>query len=316
MKSLYLINTTYGWNPGDDLIREGVLRLLDIAHEPKVFINRGQALVDEQIIPMWKLQRNAEVPNKLARQAKALVIAGSPEWVRFAEEFYSAAVRYKLPIYLVGVGQPVPGCADALENAKHLIVGATVRDKYAAAALEELDIPYEWFPDPAFYAQYDQCTTKLDLVVNYRAKGGNGRVLDDFDDTWRAVARRYGKKIKLVTVHEQGEIERARKIFKAPVFFSSDYLDYKRIYSSTKRLIGGRIHGATPVLATGGVAHVFYNSAKIDALEQVATFMDTLTISRYEGVAIEELPTGKPSKSIARLKSKLEEHRQYWASRL
>ena len=114
-------------------------------------------------------------------------------------------------------------------------------------------------------------------------------------------------------MHEAGEYALAKRIFpEQTVFFSSDYLDYKRIYSATSRYLGGRVHGATPVIATGGTAHVVYNNLKIDVLEQVSTIAETLTVSRYD----EPVPASIDKKPIGpALGEWLRKHKSYWGQR-
>lgn len=314
---MWLINTSYGWNPGDDLIRDGVLELLGIQEESKVFVNRGQVDLGGAIHPIWKMVRNMSDARSLAAEAKGIVVAGSPEWYTYFEEFYQAALEFQLPVYLVGIGMRSPG-KEALamfESLQPLIKGATVRDKYAASAMQAYDIPYEWFPDPAFSAPYPAVSEKkYGLVVNYRAGGGNGEFTDKFDERWRQVSQQFAKEIDLVTVHEMGEYKKAKLLFPGKrVFFSSDYVDYKKIYASTARYIGGRVHGATPVVATGGTAHVLYNHTKVDMLRQVATFTPTLTVTSYD----EEVPYPLQSKETgAELGKWLGKHKAYWESRV
>jgi len=312
---MYLINTTYGWNLGDDLIREGVINLLGIQNKSKVFVNRCQLRAGSGFTPMWKSQRNMCSPRELVEHASGLVVAGSPEWVRFFEEFYEVAIEHNLPIYLVGVGMRCVAKRDLilLDRVKHLVCGATVRDRHAAVTLKEVGIPCKWFPDPAFSADYPIPESKrYGLVVNYRAAGGNGEheARDDFDYCWREIANSVDQ-IDLVTVHEQVEYNRACKIFKAPVFYSSDHREYKDIYANAEVYIGGRIHGAVPVVACGGTAHVFYDSTKIDALKKVAEFMDTLTVTKY-GRPISKLNKVEAGPSLERLHAHIVKHEAYW----
>jgi hypothetical protein len=315
---MWLVNTSYGWNPGDDLIREGVFNLFGLgSQDSKVFVNRGQTRVNGKNEAIWRILRNVESPEHLASQATGIIMAGSPEWFDFFEEFYEAAAKYSVPIYMVGVGmRSVSKRAPALiDSIKHLVKGATVRDSHAAGALKERGISHEWFPDPAFSASYSVPVSKrYGLVANYRSHGGNGTFKDTFDAKWGEVEKKYGKDIDLVTVHEQGEYAKAKKIFSAPVFYSSDYLDYKDIYSSTRLYLGGRIHGATPVLATGGTAHIIYNSPKISVLEKVAPIMDTLSISSYKD-AIPDLQEKDPTGALRAMEIKVQQHKDYWASR-
>jgi len=315
---MYLINTSYGWNAGDDFIREGVLDLLGIRDESKIFVNRNQVRTGDELRPLWQVQRNSCDPDYLAKHAKGIVISGSPEWVKFFEGFYEAAISYNLPIYLVGVGMRAVGeeQLDLLRRVKHLVRGATVRDKYAASTLARAGIPHEWFPDPAFSAHYEiPANKRYRLVVNYRANGGNGQteMLADFDPYWKEIACSIGP-IDLVTVHEEVEYNRAKEIFQAPVFYSSDYRDLRRVYTDTKVYVGGRLHGAAPVIACGGTAYSLYNNIKADALRQIATFMDTLTVMEYG--TMPNVREKDPGPSLMRLEKYTEQHRGYWRSRL
>jgi len=316
---MWLINTSYGWNPGDDLIREGVFNLLRLSQvTPKVFVNRGQTKVNDKTVPIWKILRNFESTEHLVSQATGIIMAGSPEWVDFFEDFYIQASAYNVPIYMVGIGmRSVSKDANNLVNSvKHLIKGATVRDKHASAALKSCGIESQWFPDPAFSASYTIPTSKrYGLVVNYRSHGGNGTFKDTYDDKWREIAKKYESDIEIVTVHEQGEYKKAKKIFSSPVFYSSDYTDYKYIYSNTKLYIGGRIHGATPVLSTGGTAYLIYNSPKIDALQKVSKFMDTLKVLNFNS-PVPDISYIDSTLAIKRLQEYIQQHKRYWELRL
>jgi len=303
---VYVINTTYGWNLGDDLIREGVINLLRLQWESKVFANRGQLNVGSRVLPVWKLMSNVLSADKLGPQIKGIGVAGTPEWIRFFEDFYEAAIRYNIPIYLVGIGMDASKAEmKLLDKARGQIRGVTVRDKFAACTMALLGIPYEWFPDPAFAASYTLPKSKrYTTVVGYMA---------GFDVMWRYIANQY-KTIDLVTVHDMHEYEDAKRIFKAPVFYSSDYMDYKEIYASTVRYIGGRIHGAFPVVACGGTAHLFYARKKVNCAVRVAELIDTLTVSDYVPI-----PHVKPTSATASLKTLAEwndKHMDYWAERV
>ncbi len=315
---MILVNTTYGWNCGDDLIREGVFRLLGIRPEnPKVFINRCQVdrchVVDNQ--PLWKYLTNMASPDELCRSARALVIAGTPQWVEMAQEFYQAAAKYQVPVYIVGVGLSGNGhrARGALIAVQDLIVGATVRDYHAAKTLSRVHgIPCAWFPDPAFSAEYPDTLWRYDLVLNYRAGGGDAHELNDgLDEHWRAVWEQNRERIDLVTVHDMREIGPARSLFPGnTVFYSGDYRDYKVVYSQAAHYIGGRVHGAIPVVATGGTAHLYYDGPKADAMQRVAKFTPTLTVSKYDGTVVDL--TARPDTELSK---RLADHADYWKQR-
>jgi len=308
---MYLVNTTYGWNLGDDLIRDGVINLLGLAGEPMVFVNRAQVRRGSGKVPLWKVLTNMPSPDELCRNAKAFVVAGTPEWVNYAQEFYQACLKHDVPIYLVGVGM-VEG-HQLLSRCKSVIKGATVRDRFARRTLKRVGISAPWFPDPAFHGDFPQSSKKkFSLVINYRAKGGNGNFRSDYDDYWRRVAKKFGSEIDLVTVHEAGEYERAAAIFDAPIFYSSNYMDYKPIYANTARYLGGRIHGATPVVATGGTAWLVYRAKKVDAMHQVAKLGETLRVLAY-GDLPDSLEQRSPDGMLRELNIRRVQHQEYWA---
>jgi len=308
---MYLVNTTYGWNLGDDLIREGVFNLLGLSGEPTVYVNRAQVRRGGSKTPLWKVLANMPPPDELCRNAKGFVVAGTPEWVNYAQEFYKACLRRGVPIYLVGVGMTEDH--KLLAQCRPLIKGATVRDRFAKSALLKAGISAPWFPDPAFHADFPQPPEKkFSLVVNYRAKGGNGAFKDDHDGYWRRVAREFGRDIGIVTVHEAGEYERAAAIFDAPIFYSSNYLDYKPIYASAARYLGGRIHGAVPVVASGGTAWLVYRAKKVDAMRQVAKLGETLRVLSYREFP-DSLDRRSPDSMLRELEARRVQHRAYWA---
>lgn len=314
-KQLHLINTTYGWNLGDDLIREGVLALLGLKGEPMVFINRAGVSCGGANVPLWKVHNNIPPCEELCSEAKTFVMAGTPEWLHWAEEFYQTALRRGIPILLVGVGWR-QGNRRLLARCKPLIKGATVRDRFAKRTLRAAGIDARWFPDPAFHADYPRAEKDLSLVVNYRADGENGRNYSDgTDGYWREVAGRFGSEIDLVTVHEAGEYKRAAAIFRdTPIFFSSDYTDYKPIYSRTARYLGGRIHGAVPVVACGGTAWLVYRHQKIDAMQRAARLGETLHILTYDTEPPSALVQQSPGRMLRELETYRIRHKNYWTA--
>lgn len=314
---MYLVNTSYGWNLGDDLIREGVINLLRLSGKPMVFINRADVRCNGASRPLWKVLGNMPSPDELCRNAKAFIVAGTPAWLGGAQEFYQASLEHNVPIYIVGVGMKQwAGDRHLLAKCKPLIKGATVRDRFAQRFLRGRGIRANWFPDPAFHANYPASEKQLSLVVNYRAEGGNGVFGDGLDKYWRKIAKRFGHDIDLVTVHEPGEYERAAAIFDAPIFYSSDYRDYKSIYSKTARYLGGRIHGATPVVACGGTAWLIYGTQKVEALRQVAKLGETLHILTYDQILPANLDIMPSERMLQELEAKRVEHRNYWATRI
>lgn len=282
---MYMINTTHGWNLGDDLIREGVFNLLDINDKSMVFINRNQIKINETLWkPQWQMEQAFTNLDDILRCGKAYVVAGTPEWLNQTEKIYRYCIDNSIPIYIIGVGMNQTDLG-LLKLCSHLIKIATTRDRFAKEFLESAGISTERFPDPAFYANYPTVNKKSHkLVINYRAYGGNGKFDTRNDNYWQSILQKFSEHIDLVTVHEPGEYSMAHKIFgklNIPIFFSSDYTKYKEIYANTSVYIGGRIHGAVPVVASGGTAWLTYRAQKVEALRPIEHACETLKILDY-----------------------------------
>lgn len=73
---------------------------------------------------------------------------------------------------------------------------------------------------------------------------------------------------KLVVVHDNREIEQAERLFGSKkVFYSIDYMDMLRVYSTAARYVGSRIHGAIAAAIHGAPVHVIYPSTKACVVE-------------------------------------------------
>ena len=265
-----LVSTTCNWNVGDDLIREGVLRLLRASTRPKIYIDRHQYdggygyRISQQLPPL----------DTLARQAERFIVAGTPEWGEALRPIYEACARHRVPILLVGVGMHAKS-PELLEMIRPHVQVATARDTIAYRELNEAGIETELFVDPALHARYPH-TLEQSRVLNYRCQDKPGRHDHSADDWYLQAAARFQP--HLITVHTPSEYEPARELFgnAFEVFFSSNPEDYKIIYASADQYVGGRIHGAVPTVATGGRAVVLYTRSKKDCLSVLNDRLVTL----------------------------------------
>ncbi|MCK4821426.1 polysaccharide pyruvyl transferase family protein, partial [bacterium] len=84
---------------------------------------------------------------------------------------------------------------------------------------------------------------------------------------------------KLVVVHDNREIKRAEELFgREYVFYSTDYREIFKAYSTAGRYIGSRIHGAVPSFIHGACVNVLYFTDKAHVIENSAEIL-----SRYVG---------------------------------
>jgi|GEM_PF-1795253 len=263
-RRLLLVSTTNGWNLGDDLIRDGVLNLLNVAaSDPVVWINRCQVAVEDKDrncswSPIWKRLRNFGDPRSLVENAKALVIAGTPEWIDTIQPFYRLAAKTGLPIWIIGVGGGQEGQLGHLKaaHAEGVIKVATVRDEAAKRALEISGIAARRFLDPAFHSDSYQPAQANLFIFNPRLQCSEHKRF--YKDLYAQLRDR----IDVIVVHEPEEYPRACDLFDAPVFFNSDYRKHIALYRSCLIYVGGRMHGAIPSLASGALVHLICHEKK------------------------------------------------------
>lgn len=308
---MIVVNTTTGWNCGDDLIREGVIELLGSRGAPMVFVDRHILKGGQR---MHQASKMVPDPKELAEQADVLVIAGTPEWTGAGmSKLYAECAKRGVPTFIVGVGRP--GNRSEVLRLKANIVKATVRDDAAYKSLTANGVPCERFIDPAFHAPRPKCDKKFELVVCFRAAGGNGIYSHGLDAYWRRFAEMH--KPDLVTVHEPKEVKYARAIFGAEkVFFSSEWHAYMPIYASAKRVFSGRIHGAVPAIASGATTWLVYNQPKVECMSTASAIDDsTLSMLSYGDPIPEELPEVDPATMLSYIRNQGQAHAEYLRQR-
>lgn len=273
---MYLVNTTSGWNLGDDLIREGVFNLLGIKPtDSTLYINRLQVKHSGKWRPLWRVTKNFPLLDEIMPHIKMFIVAGTPEWINKSESVYLDCIKYDVPIKIVGVG--MPQTADnigVLRKAQHLISRCTVRDAYAGNYLTKCGFKNEWFYDPGIHAIASQKNKTIDTILNYRPSGGNGTHTDKDDVIYSTLYDRFRERIGLVTIHEPTEYLLAKNLFPdTEIFYSSNYVDYKNIYASCKHYIGGRIHGSVPALSGLADVHLIYRTKKVNSIRKLKVHM-------------------------------------------
>ena len=243
---MYVLNTTRGWNVGDDIIRVGVCKLIGITPStPVIYASRAQCFKGLSWEPAWKIV--SRVPwDEIMMECDGYVVCGSPEWIYANEEMYQFAAQFKKPVWIVGVGQRGQKLGFVRKCAKHL-KGVTTRDNIALKDLRRAGVKAERHPDPGFMTRGDNKPTG-GLVINFRREGSPRKYFDTDEKLWIKIAQVLKGQYDLVTVHEPGEISVAKRIFGTKIFCSQDPEAYLEIYRNCRALVTGRIHAAVPAL--------------------------------------------------------------------
>lgn len=340
---MFLLSTTNGWNLGDDLIREGVLKIIGLdKNKSIIWLNRSQVRVktsfpsrldgilsnftnkyriyyDDQkktkCLPLFKLQNNYPSSKSLVKSSEGVIIAGTPAWIESIKPIYKFCITFKIPVYLIGVGRGASYHSKYLLNRlnkKKLIKGATARDLYAKKFLETIRIKTKIFLDPAIHANYCKKTTKdIDLIFTPLLN-------KKYQYFYYKLYKKIEDKISIISVHEPYEYIIAKKLFKKPIFFNSDYRAYKNLYSRTRLYIGGRSHGAIPVLGSGGYVHLIKHKKKQIMfnfwLEEMRKLDLIPTVKLYSPKDIDKIKIEKKNDGdISILISKdLRKQKEYW----
>ncbi len=284
MKTI-LLSTSSLWNCGDDFIRKGLLNAMQLKPDVRMlWWNRGFGI------------RNAFANNLSInlRSADYVCIAGTPEWIAKTEKIYRYCLKYRIPLSIIGVG--TRGGLHTLAQRKlmekvaksGLVEVCTARDKKALNLMKEFGFENpEPMLDPAFFMdaipgeKVNNILCWRDLSIAYSTlwkKKTPRRIAEAFYSNWKIKPKRYNQFMKdvfslmpepkLVTVHDNREIKKAEQLFGSDrVFYSVDYMDMLKKYSTAKSYIGSRIHGAIAAAINGASIHLIYANKKAAVIE-------------------------------------------------
>jgi len=317
--SYWVVSTTTGWNVGDDIIRQGVFNLMGIDPDKDAVAYYDRCVVGDSYPPRFIAREKRNAVPDMMRDAKGLILAGTPEWANFQEDLWRQAGIWNKPIYVVGVGfrQEPP-----LITYKSLVRSCTVRDTLAQAYLNENGYSSSLFLDPAFHANYPKPDANLDIVFNYRPNGGNGSFGTLNDIVWKTLYERFRDRIDLITVHELGEYRMAKHIFPdTEVFYSSEPSGFQQVYANARHYIGGRIHGSVQVVATGGTACLLYGNpnakqfddTKVDCMNQARRILggDNAPIRTFSYAEADKIETFDSPSCSHLMERDFHSHRDY-----
>ncbi|MFC1542117.1 polysaccharide pyruvyl transferase family protein [Candidatus Latescibacterota bacterium] len=281
-----LINTTSLWNCGDDFIRKGLLDLMQLRSYTKtLWWNRGYGITDS-------FANDLDIN---LQAADYILIAGTPEWIDKTERLYLHSLRHGTPLSLVGVG--LKGCIRNASQRKlleriansGLVEVCMARDRIALDFLHSLGFKeVELILDPAFFMNPLPKKDANNILCWRDISRNNPKLLRHFMawirwtlkgrvacEQWAHMYNRLMQDIfsampdpKLVVVHDNREIKTAEQLFgKEHIFYSIDYLEMLKVYSTATQYVGTRIHGAIAAAIHGAPIHLIYPNKKAIVIE-------------------------------------------------
>jgi len=246
-----LVSTTTCWNPGDDFIREGVLYLLEHAGwqiRQLMFYNRNH-LISRSDSGGANARANTWVPGD-PWHFDALVVAGTPDWLRSNEPVYQQAQIHGTPVYLIGIGaeseahlndHQTPLVLDTIKAAKAVIC----RDELAMGFCNALSNNARVLPCPALFAARS-------MLIAQRAPMHDQVVIaSDVERLFNQAIALAEKSNCPVVLHNAYErrmwaIHHSNTV----AMHSTDYRCLLQTIMKFKRIVSGRLHGA--IAAAGG----------------------------------------------------------------
>lgn len=288
--SRVLISTTSGWNAGDDWIRDGLLRAIQLREEiSTIWWNRGWGIA----------QTHGNAPGVNLPLADYVIMAGTPEWIDRTTAVYRHCLDTDTRIALLGIGK-----TGGYREEKHgelmravvdagLIEIAIVRDQIAQRTLAKLGVDSQVMCDPAMF--HPPSVPGGDrLIIGWRGLGpitwGDPYEFSDQDRrlTFHLTGEwdRAAGKDRIVTVHDNREMAAASELFgKKHVRYSSDYRELMHHYWRCGHYVGARIHGFVGALIHGASAHLIYHSNKAVCAQVI---VDRLGLEESAAVTILE----------------------------
>jgi hypothetical protein len=283
---MLLISTTNGWNHGDDIIREGVLNLLNLKEEPAVWLNRAEVYAEDSRRHKYLFNQQVDMGNysELVRHATMFLVAGTPSWRTNMLPIYKLCLHYGIPVWIVGVGNGFNGHGDSkaflpvLEAlyVDGLLHGASVRDTAAKDVFDAVDIPVKIFLDPAVHSKLRKPLPNSPRYIFNPKLCDGGRIVNEqglelWRKLWSHLQRTPRRGNIRIIAHNAAEYILASQTFDEDILYHSDYRMAVRLYANCYEYIGGRMHGAIPALISGcSRAWVYNGGQKYEELKRYA----------------------------------------------
>jgi polysaccharide pyruvyl transferase WcaK-like protein len=266
-----LFNTTRQWNPGDEFILMGILRMLssqqDVRINPMIY-NRHPDL-------RWGKTRDNSInlDKHDLSVIDAYVAAGTPEWEsRGLWPLFEELDKEEVPCVWWGIGQP-PMLGKEIRRlfSNRTAKGSIIcRDHAAASSTKSWGSIVE--PCPALYASdvfYERSDLKSVAVTYTFDRTGANRVssedlsiVQEFLDNYARKLRADGIDVYLIC-HYIDDVINASSLYKdsvTDILYSYDAQDYMEFFLNVDFVIGHRLHGAIVAAGTGAPGMVLSGS--------------------------------------------------------
>jgi hypothetical protein len=304
--------TTLNHNVGDDMVREGILAILDqVTPYRACFIDKHLAL--DHVSRRLPQDTSPPLADKIL-DADAVIQCGAPvywnladlprcqcfteDWIRPLWYDRISRVCSQRPVLNLAAGacqrywdespsiSAHPGCAAFIRDIHRFCALTTVRDRLASAVLSDLGLQPHLLPCTAIHSwrRFPNLPPPEPglIALNYMPLAGHYDLDGKVDAAaWRdcfrsVVCELIRRNLKpLFVAHDLPERDAMRALFpKAEVLYSSDYRDY---YSFFARCTGGilnRVHAAVLLAGRGVPAIAVGNDTR-------TRMMDELNLPRY-----------------------------------
>ncbi len=277
MKRNVLFSTTRQWNPGDEFILMGVLRLLAAAglelnaaiynrnpetnppYGARTWLRRLRLSEKpwlEKLLPFLRVDflDNSHAPTAPLEGYDLVVFAGSPEWLgRRLQPLYTRLAASDVPVLYLGLGGSRARSFSELEKDERTVLERasliTVRDAFTRDRLAPLN-PH-LLPCPALFSAAPELTVprtklaRLGLIYASDKSVAFQRVSTATHDLLVAAFRELLARHECeIVCHYIDELPRARALFPGvPIHYHFDAAEYAAIYRRFDLVAGPRVHG-------------------------------------------------------------------------
>lgn len=273
MKNI-VFSTTRQWNPGDEIILQGirnVLKHIGLRFNPIIF-NRNPDIRGFHS-PIFKMHIGGDVdffrccvnsamfdnsikPWTDYSAIDAIIFAGSPEWQGMRSlELYINAVRYKIPVFLIGIDSAYRYEFEILHAVLKKAKFISIRNKDILDSFSAYNIQVNHITCPSILSSETTKNVKRVKAIGliYRGNdcevsfinGWNIHLHNEQIELYKYIIREYSNQYQIsIICHYIDEIIPAQKYFpECEILYSYDSFDYHEIYSKFDLIIGSRIHG-------------------------------------------------------------------------
>lgn len=251
MRKNILFNTTRQWNPGDQFIMLGIMRILKHLDFNPIIYNRHPSV--------WGTGKdNSFKPGKhTLENIDYYIHAGTPEWTdQKLKPLFDEILERDIPHSFIGVGGSGQEALKTFDSLKALLKTSelvTARDQSAFETLKQLGGIK--LPCPGFLCGNlpEKPKTKLDFVglvfmtCETNPNSISPRLHLDLIEGYKEVIKKHNA---IIICHYIDEAIEARTHFPdTPIFYSYDAKDFADFYSRCDLVISPRLHGC--LLAAG-----------------------------------------------------------------